>query len=288
MKKINLIKALLNIISNPATHLDESPENNQPKINNMGKDFEEYIKNIFAGTIGEKDDEIRIKKFSELFSYQGNQNNPPDLILKNAEAIEIKKVQTIGSIALNSSYPKSKLSSKSKMITKDCKNCENNGIWEKNLIYSIGVVDKNKEIKNIFFIYGNLYTADEEIYLNIKKKIKIGIEEIENVSFTETNELGKVKKVDPLGITDLRIRGMWSIEHPLKVFDYISEIKNYDNQQKMIVFALIPKNEYEKFNNDDIEVLRSNSNVFISDKKIKNPNNASLLIDAIFIKICLN
>ena len=30
--------------------------------------------------------------------------------------------------------------------------------------------------------------------------------------FAETKELGRVNQVDPLGITNLRIRGMWQIE----------------------------------------------------------------------------
>ena len=44
-----------------------------------------------------------------------------------------------------------------------------------------------------------------------------------DIEFGETNELGRVNKVDPLGITDLRIRGMWAIKHPGRVFDYLPE-----------------------------------------------------------------
>ncbi len=36
----------------------------------------------------------------------------------------------------------------------------------------------------------------------------------------------KVKKVDPLGITNLRVRGMWSIYHPSKVFGYVTKKSN--------------------------------------------------------------
>ena len=46
--------------------------------------------------------------------------------------------------------------------------------------------------------------------------------ELQDVEFSETNELGRVNKVDPLGITYLRIRGMWGIENPIKVFNYVA------------------------------------------------------------------
>lgn len=43
--------------------------------------------------------------------------------------------------------------------------------------------------------------------------------QIPNISLTDTRELGKLNKVDPLGITYLRIRGMWGIENPFQVFN---------------------------------------------------------------------
>lgn len=53
------------------------------------------------------------------FSYIGNQNNPPDLMIKHGDAIEIKKIQTANAnLVLNSSYPKDKLYANNPMITK--------------------------------------------------------------------------------------------------------------------------------------------------------------------------
>ena len=49
----------------------------------------------------------RITIQSEYFSYLGNQNNPPDLIIRNGDAFEVKKIETNeGSIVLNSSFSK--------------------------------------------------------------------------------------------------------------------------------------------------------------------------------------
>jgi len=283
----NLITCLNNILKNPSNKLKEVSKSGT-KANKMGDTLEEYIKNCFAGTFNYEEAEDNIKKHGTIFSWQGNQNNPPDLILRNSDAIEVKKIEGTGALALNSSYPKSKLSSKSNMITKDCKECEGESDWEKDMIYAIGTVNKENIIKYLFFIYGRLYAASEDKYERIKEKMKNGIEEIQGVDFKETNELGKVKKVDPLGITDLRIRGMWSIEHPFKVFDYLKEIDKKDNVNGYTIYGIIPKEKYDGFDKKEIVELEENVNVTIfKDKKVKNPNNPSILLDVVLVKITL-
>ena len=57
----------------------------------MGEALEEYVKDIFAGTVNETDENIRNQKLSEIFSYLGNQNNPPDSMLRGGDAIEVRK-----------------------------------------------------------------------------------------------------------------------------------------------------------------------------------------------------
>ena len=99
------------------------------------------------------------------------------------------------------------------------------------------------------------------------------------MEFTKTKELGKVKKVDPLGITDLRIRGMWHIENPNKTFSYIY---NYDDTKEFQLIALLQKDEYASLpqaNRVQIEAL-ADDKISIKDVKIKNPNNPVQLIDA--------
>lgn len=60
-----------------------------------------------------------------MFSYIGNQNNPPDSMLRNGDAIEVKKIESKkAALALNSSYPKAKLYADSPMINKECRECE--------------------------------------------------------------------------------------------------------------------------------------------------------------------
>jgi len=272
----NILKAFINIVNNPIIELVDY-YNGKNRINNSGKALEVFIQDAFAGTITETNDTERLNRLEEVYSYSGNQNNPPDLILKNSDAIEVKKLQSKNTaIALNSSYPKAKLYANSPMITKACKECE---LWDiKDIIYTIGYTDDN-DLKSLWLVYGDCFCADKEIYERIKNTISSGINTIPDVEFTQTNELGKVKKVDPLGITDLRIRGMWHIENPNKIFD---DIYTYDDTKDFQLICLMKKEKYDSLPREDIDTIETieNKNVEVQDIRIKNPNNPIQLIDA--------
>ena len=269
----NIIDAIINIVKNPILELKEYSISHN-RANNMGEALEEYIKDVFSGTLFEKDKNKRIEIISEVFSYLGNTNNPPDGILRGGDAIEVKKIENkSSSLALNSSYPKAKLYSNSSMITDACRSCEK---WEeKDIIYTIGTCEKNK-LTSLIFLYGEDYAAENKIYENVKNKIKLGIETINGLEFSETNEIGRVNRVDPLGITYFRIRGMWGIENPVKVFDYIYK---RDDSKQFNFMALINEDKYLSFSNtkelEDLE--KENKNLEIKDVRIKNPNNPAQL-----------
>ena len=269
----NIIDAIINIVKNPILELKEYSISHN-RANNMGEALEEYIKDVFSGTLFEKDENKRMEIISEVFSYLGNTNNPPDSILRGGDAIEVKKIENkSSSLALNSSYPKAKLYSNSSMITDACRSCEK---WEeKDIIYTIGTCEKNK-LTSLIFVYGEDYAAENKIYENVKNKIKLGIETINDLEFSETNEIGRVNRVDPLGITYFRIRGMWGIENPVKVFDYIYK---RDDSKQFNFMALINEDKYLSFSNtkelEDLE--KENKNLEIKDVRIKNPNNPAQL-----------
>jgi hypothetical protein len=230
--KTNLLVALKNIVENPITNL-VSFYSSRNRMNSVGEALELYVKDVFCNSINEDDISKKNEIFSEYFSYIGNQNNPPDIIIKEGDAIEVKKLETINSaLALNSSYPKDKLYSDSPMITRECKECEN---WrEKDIIYTVGVTKENK-LKSLWFVYGDCYAANKDTYERIRNKISSGLRELQDIELAETNELGRVNKVDPLGITYLRIRGMWHIENPNKVFNYVAD----SNSSDFVVNALV-------------------------------------------------
>lgn len=277
----NLLKAIGNIVKNPNNDL-VSQYRSLNRMNSMGEALEFYVKDIFCGLLSENDLTKKEQTYSQFFSYLGNQNNPPDIIIKNGDAIEVKKHLGIrpNGLALNSSYPKDFLYSDSPMITTACKECEE---WsKKDLLYVVGSILDNK-IKSLWFVYGNCYAASREVYEKIKNAITEGVNSLPDIEFGETNELGRVNKVDPLGITDLRIRGMWAIKHPIKVFDYIPELA-FDADFK--VNAILLTSKYDSFPQEDREKLEAlvSDNFIIKDIQIKSPNNPAKFLDAKLIK----
>jgi hypothetical protein len=279
----NILVALKSLASDPITDIGDFYKSSN-RINNVGEALEAYIKDLFCSSTSETNLEKKLIRYNEEFSYLGNQNNPPDIMIKGGDAIEVKKIESNGAgIALNSSYPKDKLDSDSPMITQACRDCED---WrQKDLIYAIGSVNKNK-LRNLWFVYGDCYAANSETYERIKNKISSGINELQDVEFSETNELGRVNKVDPLGITYLRIRGMWHIQNPSKVFDYLVDQESGD---VTVVHTLLLKEKYYSFPEKDRTALETYSGdlISISDVKIKSPNNPANLLEAKLVKIVI-
>ena len=269
---MNIINAIINIVNNPVTQL-VSYYSGKNRANNAGDALEEYVKDIFANTFNMTESE-RLKKLNEVFSYLGNNSNPPDAMLKGGDAIEVKKIESdTVALALNSSYPKHTLLSTSPMISTACKEAE---IWrEKDIIYAVGVVKENK-LKHFSMVYGLDYCASEECYSRIKRKIKEGVESIPGVEFSPSKELGHINKVDPLGITYMRVRGMWGIENPWKVFNYVY---TRDFSKEFTFMCIINDSKWNSFENtgDLIRLARNVPSLSIQNVEVKNPDNPAKL-----------
>ena len=278
MENTNILKAISNLVKNPISALGEIRSLSSNRANSMGEALEIYVKDIFCGTLGEENNAKKDLEYGKLFSYLGNQNNPPDIMIKGGDAIEVKKHlgNRVADLALNSSYPKDILLADSPMITSECRNCE---VWDKkDIIYAIGnIVDQN--ISSIWFVYGDCYAASKDIYERIRNKISQGIAELPDIELAETVELGRVNRVDPLGVTALRVRGMWTINHPSRVFSYV---ENIVAGGLFNVNTVMLKTKYDSFSDVDRNEIESiQSDKFkINDIKIKSPNNPAVLLDA--------
>jgi hypothetical protein len=273
---VNILTAFVNIIEKHTSVVGETFGSSN-RINNVGEGLEIYIKDLFSNIQEDLSDKEKMFKYNEVFSFLGNKNNPPDIMLKNGDAIEVKKIQSRASqIALNSSYPKQYLKADSHFITNECREAEE---WsEKDMLYIIGSLENKNEIRYLFFIYGDIYAASENVYKRIAGTIKDNVEQIPDIEFIETNELGKVHKVDPLGITNLRVRGMWHIENPVKVYDYLFD--DIDNED-IFATALMKSEKYDSFPLTDRERIESvnSENFKLLDVRVKNPDNPAQLVD---------
>ena len=279
-----ILSGIINIAQFRNNNLKQYSSTYLIRINAIGELLEFYIKDSITGSFTKKQEEKEVE-YSKVFSYLGNQNNPPDLIIKNGDAFEIKKIEGKNSaIALNSSYPKNKLYASDYRITSACRSCEIKEWKEKDFFYIIGQVNKGL-LKTLVIIQGECYCAEPEIYQKLYDPLK---EEIDLILSTggfekgETKELGKVKKIDPLGITDLRIRGMWDIQNPIKVF---SNIINIEDKNEFSLYTIMTQNKYLSLPKDERETLEKQNNIEIKDIKIKNPNNPAKLLDAKLISL---
>ena len=274
----NILKALANLQKVKSFSLPELYSGSN-RVNNMGVALEYFVKDAFCDSYALKSLTDKDKAYSKILSYIGNANNPPDFIVRGGDAVEVKKIQSSHSgLALNSSYPKNRLYLDNPLITEACRQCEE---WdEKDIIYTVGVV-ADGSIKLLWFVYGDCYAADRKVYEFARNKIISGIQGIGSIEFSETRELGRVNRVDPLGITYLRVRGMWGIENPTKVFNYL----NFNQESAPSILALMRKQKFDSFPESDRASLEKLGNVQLSEVKIKDPDNPAKFIKAKAIKI---
>lgn len=279
MQTTNVLVAIKNIIENQAALvLSESTQASNNRINSVGESLEAYVKDAFCNSFNTPKAN-RDVLYSQYFSYLGNKNNPPDAMLKGGDAIEIKKQENSSTdIALNSSYPKDKLRTKSAMLTAACRACED---WiEKDMLYVIGTIPKGKPLQSVWFVYGDCYAANNEVYESTLAKVSNAIHKIEDLDFEETNELARVAKVDLLEITYLRVRGMWHIQHPSRVFRDIAPAVKV--KEAFSLYTLLLESKYTSFPQADrsaLEGLRVDG-FAINKVKIKSPNNPASFLDA--------
>jgi hypothetical protein len=288
MTESNILRAIINIerwVSNDLQKIhviNKSRVSADNRVNVVGDKLDYFIRDAFCDTFNVLNDQVKYEKHSKIFSYLGNQNNPPDIMLRGGDSIEVKKKDGImqGTLQLNSSPPRSKLFSDDLKITKACKDCEQ---WnEKDLIYAIGNVDHNK-LKILTFVYGDCYAASKEIYERVPSLVRSAINK-SGLNIAKTKELGRINKIDPLSITNMRIRGMWTIEHPLKLY---GELIPPINEESLIVYLILRTSKYKTFPLSDRKRIESSKNITVEYIKIRDPDNPAKLINSQIVTLRL-
>jgi len=275
VKNSNILVAFANLVAKTELIITEHSTSTN-RANQMGESLETYVKDLFCDSY-ELNSADKLIEYNNHFSYLGNQNNPPDIMLRGGDAIEVKKIESKNSqLALNSSHPKDKLHADDPKINIECKSAE---VWtEKDIIYTVGYIH-NSSLRSLWFVYGNCYAARRETYTRLSKAISEGINSLDGIEFGITNELARVNKVDPLGITYLRVRGMWGINNPIKVYDYIPEA------QGKFANLLVLKEKYDAF--PEIDRLRLEAlldeNFTLKSVMMKDPNNPANLLEAVLL-----
>lgn len=242
--------------------------------------------NTFTLTQDEKD-----QVHKEVFSYLGSQNNPPDFIIRNGAAFEVKKIQVKSNkrgspqIQLNSSPPKNRLHSDDRRITNECRNCEDEPWDEKEHFYVVGqVLEQTNNIRELFVIHGLCYCAGRDYYRPLHENFKDHIDSIikqNDYNSKETVELGRIHKIDPLSITELRIRGMWLIKNPFRLYENLGSLENHNN---FTLTVLLTENQYNLYPEEDRRLIEDMESLDFQRIQITDPNDEETTLDAILIK----
>jgi hypothetical protein len=279
----NLLTAIKNIAEFKNNDLKDYFASYQIRVNQVGEQLEFYIRDAICGSFTSNKDELIHSRGT--FSYLGNQNNGPDVIITNGDAFEIKKIQNLkASLALNNSFPKDRLYRDDHRITEECRNIDGGNWTSKEIFYVIGVATKSK-INHLFIVHGRCYAAERAVYETKSDRLKQGIDIFfnnEGWDTTKTTELGRINKMDPLGITNFRIRGMWEIENPVRVFSYIYKV--YEKGSFSLA-ALMTKQKYDSFPQEDRAALETIKEVKSKTVEVKNPNNPAQLMQAQLITL---
>jgi hypothetical protein len=278
----NILTAIKNISDFKTNNMREYfKDYSTSQIKTVRQQLEYYVKDAISGSFKSVSNKKPKDRYNGVFSYIGNKNKPPDMIIQDSDAVVIKTIKTYkGSFTINNSPPKDRVMWNDPWIIKNCRMIDG-GQWNsKDLFYVIGWTEKRR-MKYLIFIQGRCFIPEEKFYTKKINDLKESIHnylESQGLETSRAISLGKVNKIDPLGITSLRIKGVWRIKNPLKIF---SDIVNYDARaQEFTSIGLMLKNKFNSFPKKDVDAIVNDNQIEIKDAKIKNPNNPQRKIDA--------
>ncbi len=271
----NVVKAMEALSKHRLIDMGQYSESYKIGINSVGAAFEEYVKDLLTGRFY-PDPHERTQAFSNEYSWLGNQNFPPDAIATGGDAFEIKKHEKpTTAIALNSSHPRDVLSRNDPMLTSECRGKIGNVPLD--LFYIVGTVP-NGVARSIYFVQGKCYAASSSIYQSISSRLSDAVRKAmreSGLQYSETRELGRINRADPLGRASLRVRGMWQIMDPSRAF---ADIAPPLDGKEFFAYAIMEEGKYNS-------LASGTTAMDIKKKKLPSPNNPARLIDAVVMEV---
>lgn len=293
----NVLIALDNIFKRNSTRLTPIFRSNG-SANAAGDSLEYFVKDMFCtGASQYQYDHEKEQIYKKYLSWTGDSSHFPDFIVKGGVGVEPKKLdnKSTASLSLNSSYPKDYIEPTTQNVpTEKTKGYSETGWHKKPIIYVAGNLNKEKgpnenKLFSLWMVYGNTMIANNTKYLSLIGEIRGAIKSNTDATLVNSKELARAKGIDYLKYTNLRVRGMYELEHPAKVFEkYIRDISLPDNKSHVFVVMLV--SEYKKIKEDmgdQWEQLNSDLQSFINKgvltrKKIEidDPNGTGNKLDA--------
>ena len=249
----NVLLGLAHLVRHTNFSLPASSDDANSGTVPKGKRFETYCKDWLAllrpGNVTD-----RFNQYDRAFCYQGAANNPPDAMFRggnDGDAFEFKKTESQSSaVVLNSSFPKDVLKATGPGLLDECRNCEE---WTQRVFYYvIGHIKKNTDlITSIWVIDGRLLCAPDTLYESLFSSLRGSVDTFvasKGLKSIKSVELGRLRKIDPLDKTVLRVRSMWELESPVKTFRNVSEIKIPNDRS--VLHALILDDQWNRHSDD--------------------------------------
>lgn len=266
MSVIHVLNAIYNIIAGRYFSLQDKAVGSN-RINRVGEGFEVFVRRALANDFESANEVELTAKTQHLFSYASSNSSPPDLMIRGGDAIEIKKFEAVPStIQLNSSYPKAFLYSDYPLLSQECRHCE---VWtRKDLVYILAVIKKG-QIQEIWLVDGACYAAERDVYEAVFARVKDSVHLTQDLRVLDS-ELGRIIDIDPLKRTQLRIRGMWLIQHPRMTFGHLF---NPSKQTAFSIKAIMRQTKYADLISPNLETELTRLGCRMTNATVLDPNN---------------
>jgi hypothetical protein len=232
----------------------------------QGKPFEIFAKNMFAECLGALSSHVDAA-WERTFSWRGSANHPPDFMIRGGDAVEVKIQDGVGQIQLNSSPPKRTLKVTDPRIQDGCRTCED---WsEKDFLYFIGKANE-EFVEALWLIDGTCIADNANTYDMIFDKLAVTVTDLGG---EPGNEIGRLNNVDPLRATSLRIRAMWLLEHPARVFQSVLLPPEHG---AFVLNVLVSANKWDSYSSEEVAAVTALSGSGLNVQRIEIPDSGSL------------
>jgi hypothetical protein len=214
--------------------------------------------------------------WERTFSWRGSANHPPDFMIRGGDAVEVKIHAGVGQIQLNSSPPKRTLKVTDPRIQDGCRTCED---WsEKDFLYFIGKAN-DEFVEALWLIDGECIADNADTYDMIFNKLALTVSDLGG---EPGNEIGRLNNVDSLRATSLRVRAMWLLEHPARVFQ---SVFLPPKEGVFVLNCLISADKWDAYSESELNAVMALRSDGLTLERIEIPDSGSLdqLKKAIYI-----
>ncbi|MCJ0916139.1 NgoPII family restriction endonuclease [Mammaliicoccus sciuri] len=281
----NVLIALKNILDRNSSLLTPIFRSNGT-VNAAGDSLEYFVKDMFCtGASQYQYEHEKQKVYEKYLTWQGDSKHFPDFIVRDGVGVEPKKVNdnSGSTLSLNSSYPKDYIYPDSQNLPKESLIKESN--WQKKeVIYVVGNLNtKNNKLISIWMVYGNTFIPNRDVYHELINEIRESISKT-NATLKKSKELARAIGVDPLGNSNLRVRGMYELRHPSNVFGQYIDVNSFPKDSTRI-YLVILKKDLDKLENNEIQEelskYYSTGRLIKKEMNIPDPNNVSDKLSAV-------